>query len=132
MALNPLNAPVTPLTFTVAGSGTTTDSLGNVIPNQGTVTVPAIVTQLSPNALADIQESIGATQSGIPVKVRAATPDGTFPSAITRGSVTECTLTYSGRPARLSLMVTRPNPHLVGSGLLAGLGQSALGLLALS
>jgi hypothetical protein len=131
MALNPLNAPVTTLTFTVAGSGTTTDALGNTIPNQATVTVPAIVTQLSPNALADIQDVLGSTKSGIPVKVRAATSNGAFPSTITRGSATECTLTYSGRPARLSLMVTRPNPHLVGSGLLASLGQSAVGLLSL-
>jgi hypothetical protein len=132
MVFNPLNAPITTLTFKVAGAGTTTDSLGNVIPAHGTVTVPVILTQLSPNDLGQVQESLGSTKTGIPVQVRAATKDGTFPSAIAQGSVTECTLTYAGRPARMAVLITRANPHVVGAGLLPALGHSALGLLSLS
>lgn len=127
--LNPTNAPFTTLTFTVASQGSTTDSLGNVIPGSAAMSVDAIVTPLSTDSLSSVQASLGTDRAGIPVKVRAATSTGTFPAAIRRGVVTEATLTYGGRPARLALMVSNPNPHVVGSGLLPSLGQSAVGLV---
>lgn len=127
--INPLNAPLTMLTFTVAGGGTVTDALGNVVPGSATVTVEAILTPLGLDSLGQTQAALGTDRGGIPVKVRAATKTGTFPTSIQRGVLTEATLTYGGRPARLALMVSNPNPHVVGAGLLPSLGQSAVGLV---
>lgn len=129
--LNPLNAPTTTLTFTVADRGTVTDDLGNVVPGSATVTVQAILTPLGMDSLGQVRESLGTEQTGIPVKVRCVSATGTFPTTIRRGMLTEATLTYGGRPARLALMVSNPNPHVVGAGLLPGLGQSAVGLVVL-
>jgi hypothetical protein len=130
MVLNPLNAAPVTLTFTVASGGTTTDPLGNVIPGSALVTMEAIITPLSPASLAQVQASLGTKAVGIPVKVRAATADGAFPAGLPRAALTEATLTYGGRPARIALMVPEPNPHVVGAGLLASVGQSVLGLLS--
>lgn len=131
MPLNPLNAPLTTLTFTVASGGLVPDSLGNLVPGQTAIAVPVILTELSPNNLGQVQESLGTNQVGIPVKVRAATADGTFPTGIPRGILCEATLTYAGFPARLALMVARPNPHATGAGLVPLVGQSAMGLLSM-
>ena len=128
--LNPLNAPPATLTFTVASGESTTDSLGNVIPGSATVAVDAIITPLSLDSLGNVQAALGTDRAGIPVKVRAATATGAFPAEIQRGVVTEATLTYGGRSARLALIISSPNPHVVGAGLLPGLGQSAVGLVA--
>lgn len=127
--LNPLNAPLTTLTFTVSGGGTVADALGNVVPGSDTVTVEAILTPLGPDSLGQTQSALGTDRAGIPVKVRAATKTGTFPASIQRGVVTEATLTYGGSSARLALMVSNSNPHVVGAGLLPSLGHSAVGLV---
>jgi hypothetical protein len=127
--LNPTNAPLTTLTFAVAGAGNVTDALGNVTPKADSVAVQVVVTPISMDNLGQVQAALGTDRAGLPVKVRAATPTGTFPAAIRRGVLTEATLTYGGRPALLALMISNPNPHVVGLGLLPDLGQSVVGLV---
>lgn len=129
--LNPTHAPLTTLAFTVATEGGDVDALGNAVPKSATVSVQAILTPLGMDSIGQVRESLGTEQTGIPVKVRCVSETGTFPAAIRRGVLTEATLTYGGRPARLSIMVSNPNPHVVGAGLLPGLGQSAVGLVVL-
>ena len=128
--LNPANAVPVTLTFTVAGTGTTTDDLGNPIPNETTAPTQVIMTPLGASSLQQVQQSLGTERQGRPVKLRCQSSTGKWPAAVPRGVLVEAKTTYAGRPATVALVLDEPNPHVVGLGLLPGLGQSAMGLLS--
>ena len=128
--LNPANAVPVTLTFTVAGSGTTTDDLGNPIPNESVVPTQVIMTPMGASSLQQIQQSLGTERQGRPVKLRCQSATGQWPAAVPRGVLVEANTTYAGRTATVALVLDEPNPHVVGLGLLPGLGQSAMGLLS--
>ena len=128
--LNPANAVPVTLTFTVAGSGTTTDDLGNPIPNESVVPTQVIMTPMGASSLQQIQQSLGTERQGRPVKLRCKSATGQWPAAVPRGVLVEGRTTYAGRPATVALVLDAPNPHVAGMGLLPGLGQSAMGLLS--
>ena len=128
--LNPANAVPVTLTFTVAGTGTTTDDLGNPIPNETTVSTQVIMTPLGASSLQQVQQSLGTERQGRPVKLRCQSSTGKWPAAVPRGVLVEAKTTYAGRPATVALVLDEPNPHVAGLGLLPGLGQSAMGLLS--
>ena len=129
MTLNPGNATPIALTFKIAGTTASTDTLGNPTLSTSTVVVSCFVTPLSISNLQQVQQSLGADRSGEPVKVRVAAGDGTFPAALTRGKVLEATCTYGGRAAIVALKIGGANPQVAGVGLLAKLGQSVYGLV---
>ena len=128
--LNPANAVPVTMIFTVAGTGTTTDDLGNQVPNEATASTQAIMTPLGASSLQQVQQSLGTERQGRPVKLRCQSSTGQWPAAVPRGVVVEAKTTYAGRPATVALVLDEPNPHVVGLGLLPGLGQSAMGLLS--
>jgi hypothetical protein len=122
--LNPLNAPLTTLTFTrLATVGSTTDTLGNPIATSATATVQAVITPLQPARLADLAPIVGVDGVGIPVKVRAAS----WPAGVGAG-VAVASLTYNGRSATIKLA---PIKEMSGPAqrVAPGLGVSAEGVL---
>lgn len=122
--LNPANIPLTPLTFTAAGQGTTTDALGNPVRASRTVTVQAIVTPLGSNRLTEIAGAIGVPPAGIPVKVRVES----WPVAVRGQRPAVASLTYGGRPATITLAPIR-DQHPTTAATVPDLGQHCEGVL---
>ena len=121
--LNPTNAALTTITFQVASAGTTTDDLGNPVPNRGTATVEAILTPLRPSDLQWVAAAVGVEPIGIPVKVRAYS----YPAELPRLKKITGSLEYAGQPALVDMVIGAVNPHVIGLGL--ALGQSCYGVL---
>lgn len=125
--LNPLNAPLTTLTFTrLSAVGAGTDALGNAIATEATATVQAIVTTLGAARLADLAPLVGVDGAGIPVKVRVAA----WPAGVGAG-VAVASLTYNGRPATIRLAPIR-SASVTAQRIAPGLGVSAEGVLVYS
>lgn len=122
--LNPLNVPLTTLTFTrLSAVGSTTDELGNTIAASTTVPVQAIVTALQSARLADLAQLVGVDGTGIPVKVRVEA----WPAGVGAG-VAVASLTYNGRPATIRLAPIR-EASATAKRVAPRLGVSAEGVL---
>jgi hypothetical protein len=122
--LNPLNAPLTTLTFTrLSAVGSATDALGNAIATETTATVKAIVTPLSIARLADLAQLVGVDGADFPVKVRVAS----WPAGVGAGQAV-ASLTYNGRPATIRLAPIR-EASAPAQRVAPGLGVSAEGVL---
>ena len=125
--LNPLNVPLTMLTFTrLASAGVTVDELGNPVLASATVTVQGLVTPLGSNRLSDLAPIVGVEGTGIPVKVRLES----WPSGVGAGAAV-ASLTYNGRPATIRLAPIR-EASAAAAKVASNLGVSAEGVLVYS
>ena len=127
--INPSRATPIALTFNIAAATAGNDALGNAAWTRTSLTVPVIITTLNLQRLQDLQQALGVTASGTPVKIRVQDSTGEFPAELQRGVQLQGALTYAGKDARITIIIGAVNPHTSGLGLLRRLGQSVEGIL---